>query len=76
MLAAVSVKFLGDSLELEAPIIFVTGAYGTRIFSVSADNRFLLQVAPGTGGGAGLEALSSFPVQNHIVVLRNWVDGK
>jgi Tol biopolymer transport system component len=76
VLFSVSTKSLGDSLEISAPSVRIPGVPGTRIFSVAPDGRFLLQVIPGTAGTAGLEFLSSIPVQNHIVVLRNWANGR
>jgi serine/threonine protein kinase/Tol biopolymer transport system component len=74
---AVSAKPLGDSLEIGEPTMLIPGAFGTRIFSVSADGRFLLQVAPGASAARSiLTALSSIPVPSHIVVLRNWAERK
>jgi Tol biopolymer transport system component len=74
---AVAVKSAGNSLEVGAPTALIPGAYGTRIFSVSADGRFLLQVVPGASAARSLLAsLSSIPVPNHIVVLRNWTNRK
>jgi serine/threonine protein kinase/Tol biopolymer transport system component len=74
---SVPIKSLGNSLEVGAPTILIPNVYGTRIFSVSEDGRFLLQVAPGTGAASdALASLSSFPVPNHIVVLLNWTNKK
>jgi Tol biopolymer transport system component len=71
---AVSTKPAGASLEIGAPVAVVMRPTGvTRIYSVSADGRFLLQVPPGSGASRGaLSGLDSFPVVNHIVVLFNW----
>jgi Tol biopolymer transport system component len=71
---AVSTKSAGASLEIGAPGALVIRPNGaSRIYSVSADGRFLLQVPPGAGDSRGaLSGLSSIPVLNHIVVLFNW----
>jgi hypothetical protein len=74
---AVSVKSLGDSLEVGAPAVLIPGAFGAKIFSVSADGRFLLQVVPGASAARSiLTALSSIPVPSHVVVLRNWASSR
>jgi Tol biopolymer transport system component len=71
---AASTKPVGASMEISAPApLIMRGSGITRIYSVSADGRFLLQVAPGSGSvRAGLSGLTSVPVYNHIVVLLNW----
>jgi len=71
---AVSTKPVGASLEIGAPDALVMRPNGaTRIYSVSADGRFLLQVPPGAGDSRGLlSGMNSIPVLNHIVVLFNW----
>ncbi len=71
---AVSIKPAGASLEIGAPAPLVIRPSGaSKIYSVSADGRFLLQVPPGSGSSSGaLSGLDSIPVLNHIVVLFNW----
>lgn len=71
---AVSIKPAGASLEIGAPApLVIRPSSTTKIYSVSADGRFLLQVPPGSGSSSGaLSGLDSIPVLNHIVVLFNW----
>ena len=80
----VSVKPAGTSLNAAAPVILFpknNQPPSASIFSVTTDNRFLLQLRPSAAVGAGLVAASNAAVANPaaaapVTLIVNWTGGR